>query len=331
MADRIKSEAELIQTYLAPLTADAPGAFALLDDAAMISPPPGMDLVVTTDPIIAGVHFFASDRADDIAWKALAVNVSDLAAKGAVPLAYTLALAFPEVPDRDWMEKFAGGLAEAQVAFGCTLIGGDTDRTSGPLSIGVTAIGTVPAGRMVKRGGAKDGDRIFITGTLGDSALGLRLHQNASAFGPSLTDGDKAFLVGRYLRPSPRVALAGVLVEFAHAALDVSDGLAKDLPRLAGDYGARVNVSDLPLSPSARLALEHDPRVADLIVGSGDDYEILAAVPAASAAAFAAVALAAGVQVTDIGVLGGGSGVVIVGPDGAELALAGYDHFGGRG
>ena len=330
MAGCIKSETELIQTYLAPLTADAPGAFALLDDAAMIAPPPGMDLVVTTDPIIAGVHFFASDRADDIAWKALAVNISDLAAKGAAPLAYTLALAFPEAPDRDWMAKFAGGLAEAQVAFGCTLIGGDTDRTSGPLSIGVTAIGAVPAGRMVKRGGAENGDRIFITGTLGDSALGLRLHQDASAFGPSLTDGDKAFLVGRYLRPSPRVALADVLVEFAHAALDVSDGLAKDLPRLAGDYGAIVNASGLPLSPSAKLSLEHDARVADLIVGGGDDYEILAAVPAARAAAFAAAALAVGVQVTEIGVLGGAK-VEILGFDGGAMMLPGYDHFGGRG
>ena len=129
MGARIENETELIQTYLAPLAAAAPGALGLRDDASYLTPPPGADLVITTDPIAAGVHFLASDRADDIAWKALAVNISDLAAKGAVPLAYTMALALPAAPERSWMEQFALGLAGAQQEFGCTLIGGDTDRT----------------------------------------------------------------------------------------------------------------------------------------------------------------------------------------------------------
>jgi thiamine-monophosphate kinase len=204
---RITSETELIETYLAPLAAGAPGAFDLKDDAALIEMEAGFDLVVSTDPVIAGVHFFADDEPQNIAWKALAVNVSDLAAKGAEPIAYTMALAFPEAPRRDWMAAFSAGLREAQTAFGCTLIGGDTDRTSGPLSIGVTAFGKVPRGLMVRRGSALIGDRVFVTGTIGDSALGLQLRKSPEAFGASLSQSDSEFLVSRYLRPQPRVML----------------------------------------------------------------------------------------------------------------------------
>ncbi len=307
----------------------APGAFGLRDDAALIAPEPGTDLVISTDPIIAGVHFIASDRADDIAWKALAVNVSDLVAKGAEPLAYTLALAFPEPPERAWMADFASGLKSAQTAFGCHLIGGDTDHTTGPLSIGVTAIGVLPRGSFVPRTGTRAGDHIFVTGTLGDSALGLALHRNPALYDTVLTEGDKSFLIGRYLRPSPRLAMIAVLRAYATAALDVSDGLGKDLARLAGGNGVSVRVQDLPLSSPARAAMTADASVMDAVVSGGDDYEVLFAVVPERLAAFKKAAAITAVSTTHIGVLSVTPGVSFVDQDGRPIAFkrSGYDHF----
>ena len=166
-------EADIIQRFFAPLAAGFDGAFGLKDDAAAIIPPPGCEIVVTVDAVAAGVHFFPDDAASDIGWKALAVNVSDLIAKGAAPQAYDMSLALPDMPDDAWLLGFATGLGEAQRAFGITLIGGDTDRRPGPLSVTITAIGIIPAGRIVRRATAKVGDHVFVSGTLGDSALGL--------------------------------------------------------------------------------------------------------------------------------------------------------------
>jgi thiamine-monophosphate kinase len=323
----IESETELIQTYLAPLASDVPGAFGLTDDAALLSIEPGTDLVVTNDPIIAGVHFFANDKPEDIAWKALAVNMSDLAAKGADPRAYMLALAFPGPPERAWMASFAQGLSAAQQEFGCHLIGGDTDHTPGPLSIGVTAIGTVPTGAFVQRQGAKAGDHVFVTGTIGDAALGLAIRSNPKIFDGVLSDGDKSQLVDRYLRPQPRLGIAEALRKYASAALDISDGLQKDLARLSGPLGIELKLDALPLSSPMRAALASDPRVANLILGGGDDYELLVAVPPDQAAAFAGSA--GGLSVCDVGVLQIGIPTTVIGRDGAPLEAdrAGYDHF----
>lgn len=327
----IASEAELIATYLAPLAAGMPGALGLKDDAAFLRPPPGTDIVVTTDPIIAGIHFFPDQRADDIAWKALAVNVSDLAAKGAAPLAYTMALAFPGRPQHAFMAEFARGLAEAQAQFGCGLIGGDTDQTTGPLSISITVFGVVPSGRMVQRTTAATGDHVFVTGTLGDAALGLALHDPSAAVPETLTSGDRGFLTARYLRPSPRLELAPLLREHASAALDISDGFAKDLGRLAGGAGAMADVAfaSLPLSPSAQIMIAAEPaRRADVIAG-GDDYEILLAVPPGRVAAFRHDLARMPFNVTEVGVLQPGSGVVIRDDNGTPLPLGrtGWDHF----
>lgn len=329
MTARIESERQLIETYLAPLSRGVPGAFALTDDAALLTPPAGMSLVVTTDPIIAGVHFFPTDRADDIAWKALAVNISDLAAKGAEPLAYTMTLSFPEAPEPKWMEQFAQGLLSAQTDFGCHLIGGDTDRTPGPLSIGITAIGTVPEGKFVRGQGARARDEVFVTGTLGDAAVGLMLHRDASLFGDALTEGDKSLLVGRYLRPSPRVGLAAVLRAHASAALDISDGFLKDVSRLAGTQGLIIEMDALPLSQSVRAALGLDAKIAEAVLGGGDDYEILAAVPTESARDFVSEAARVGINVSRVGVLDDGGAIRVVGRDGGEISpmRSGYDHF----
>lgn len=332
MTDRVKTETDLIQTYLAPLAAGAPGAFGLMDDAALILPEPGTDIVITTDPVRAGVHFFETDRADDIAWKALAVNVSDLAAKGARPLAYTMALAFPEAPKRAWMQSFADGLRAAQTEFGCHLIGGDTDHASGSLSIAITAFGSVPHGRMVQRTTAKAGDHLFVTGTLGDAALGLALHRDAALLSRELTSGDRAFLAGRYLRPSPRLALRPLLLSAASASLDISDGLLKDLGRMAAAAraGVKIRFEVLPLSPSARHMIEAEPSFADQIVAGGDDYEILFAVPPDRLQLLRSGASAVPVQITEIGRLERGGGVGLLDGEGQAMHIgsSGYDHFG---
>ncbi len=331
MTARIDNETDLIQTYLAPLAAGAPGAFGLQDDAALISPEPGTDIVISTDPVRAGVHFLESHRAGDIAWKALAVNISDLAAKGAKPLAYTMALAFPDAPERAWMQSFADGLRAAQTEFGCHLIGGDTDRTSGPLSVSITAFGSVPQGRMVQRTTAKAGDHIFVTGTLGDAALGLALHRDPAFLSRELSSGNRAFLSGRYLRPSPRVALAPLLLSCASASLDVSDGLIKDLGRLAAaaKAGVAIRFAGLPLSPPARHMISAAPQFTERIVAGGDDYEILFAVPPGRLETMRGIALAIPVQITEIGRLEAGGGVTLLDASGQAMHLGGggYDHF----
>ncbi len=331
MTDRVKSETDLIQTYLAPLAAGHPGAFGLRDDAALISPEPGTDIVITTDPVRAGVHFFETDRADDIAWKALAVNVSDLAAKGARPLAYTMALAFPEAPERAWMQNFAEGLRAAQAEFGCHLIGGDTDHASGALSIAITALGSVPRGRMIRRTTARAGDHLFVTGTLGDAALGLRLHREPAFMSRELTSGDRAFLSARYLRPNPRVALAPLLLATASASLDISDGLLKDLGRLATGAGAGVTLrfEALPLSPPARNMIRAAPEFVRNIVAGGDDYEILFAVPPEHLEALRRAVPSLPFQVTEIGRLASGGGVTLLDGSGQAMHFSrgGYDHF----
>ena len=330
VSQRIESETDLIETYLAPLTKGLPGAFGLKDDAALLSVASTLDLVVTTDPIIAGVHFFADDRPEDIAWKALAVNVSDLAAKGADPAAYVMTLALPQAPNPSWMRGFAAGLGEAQRAFGCHLAGGDTDRTPGPLAIGVTAIGTVPKGAFVRRQSATAGDHVFVTGTLGDAALGLALRRDRSRFGAALGDGDHDFLIARYLRPEPRLALKDVLRQHASAALDISDGFLKDLTHLAGGCGFDVPLSSLPLSEAARRALvAATVDVTDAVLAGGGDYELLVAVPSRDVAAFAEGARLVGIAVTDIGALRPQVPVRVMDDTGTaiEVARSGYDHF----
>lgn len=330
--DDAGGEDELIATTFAPLAVGFPGALGLKDDCAVFSPPPGQDLVLTTDAVAAGVHFFPDDAPADIAWKAIAVNVSDLIAKGARPIAYLMSLSFPERPEPAWLAGFAKGLGEAQAAFGIALAGGDTDRRSGPISIAVTAIGAIAQGRAVRRTTARPGDILLVSGTLGDSGLGLRLREQpelAAEFGLDTKHAEA--LVARYLRPAPRLALATHLPSLATAAMDVSDGLVKDCGRMAraSGVGVTIEAERIPLSPAFRVALGRRPAVLEVALTGGDDYEVLAAVAPADAADFRRVAGESGVVVSAVGQVAEGSGVTVVGRDGRPLELTspGWDHF----
>lgn len=331
----ITGEAAIID-ILAPLTAHFPGAFALKDDCAALVPTPGYDLVLKTDAVAEGVHFFADDAASDIGWKALAVNVSDLVAKGARPRVYLMALAFPAPPSLHWLRDFARGLEQAQTCFGITLAGGDTDRRHGPLSITIAAIGEVPAGRMVRRAAAEAGDLLYVSGTLGDAALGLKLRSDGSQAAQwELAPDDALALVRRYLRPEPRLALAPVLRDHARAAMDLSDGLVKDLGRMmqASGTAAVVHAAKVPLSKPAAAAQARTPALLIDVLTGGDDYEVLAAVAPDRAKSFEQAAAAAGIAVARIGETTPrrpeAGRVVVQDHDGRQLDLvrSGWDHF----
>ncbi len=274
-ADR-PGEFELIARYFQPMA--GPGGLGLRDDAGLLRPARGYELVVTVDGLVAGVHFFADDPAGSIARKALAVNLSDLAAKGARPDGFVLTLALPPDWTEGWLEGFAAGLAAMAQQTRCALIGGDTVMTPGPLSLSITAFGSVPAGRMVLRSGAKPGDRVLVSGTIGDGALGLLAHgPNRPSWVAALAEQERAALADRYLHPQPRLALAPALQAHASAAMDISDGFVGDLGKLlkASGVGAEIDLDAVPLSAAARAAVMADPALLELAWTGGDDYEIL--------------------------------------------------------
>ena len=301
-------EFELIARYFRPLATD-PGALGLADDAALYRQHAGDDLVVTADMVAEGVHFLADDAPESVARKALRVNLSDLAAKGAVPFAYLLSLALAEDWTEAWLKKFVSGLKADQARYHVSLIGGDTIRATAGLTVAVTAIGRVPKGRMVLRSGARPGDAVFVSGTVGDAALGLRVRRG----GIAAPDGGKR-LVDRYLHPQPRLALAPVLRRHATGAIDVSDGLVGDLGHIceASGVGAEIEARRVPLSPAARRALAADGALMSTVLNGGDDYEILATVAQSAAGAFMRAAKAAGVPVTRIGQIVAGKGPPMV-------------------
>lgn len=330
------AEHDLIARYFRPLAASLPGTFKLLDDAASLEIGAGQDLVVTSDALVAGVHFFPDDAAADVGFKALAVNVSDLAAKGALPLAYSLSLVLERGPDENWLSGFASGLAEAQAEFGIAMSGGDTvSSKNGPLMISITAFGTIEAGRMIKRSTACDGDALYVTGTIGDAALGLQLRLPGSGAGEwTLAAGEKDVLLERYLRPRPRHALRSALLQHAHAAMDISDGLAIDASRLCRSscVEGTIEAAKVPLSAAAVAVIAQDAGMLETAMTGGDDYEILAAIPPDAADAFERGASAANIRATRIGTLRKGTGdLSIIGPDGGKVNYKslGYDHLNG--
>ncbi len=320
-------EDDLIARYFAPLA--GPAGLGLRDDAALMRLPAGEDLVLTADALVAGVHFFADDPPRAIGRKALRVNLSDLAAKGARPLGFLLTLALPGDWREDWLAAFADGLGADASTYDCPLIGGDTVKTPGPLMLSVTAIGSVPEGRMARRTGVKPGDRLYVTGTIGDAAIGLRVRQGR---GPDIPQADKAFLVERYLTPEPRLKLIGAMAAHANGGMDVSDGFAGDLTKMlaASGVSARVPVFRLPLSRAARAAIAVDPGLFEVAATGGDDYELLASAASAAAPAFEAAAAAVGVPLTFIGeAVEGRRPPSFIGPDGNPVAFArgAYSHF----
>jgi len=326
------TEDRLIARYFGPL-AMHPGALGLSDDAAMITPPPGCDLILKTDGVISGVHFFPDDPADLVAKKALRMNLSDLAAKGAKPLGFLLAIALPKDLAEVWLAGFARGLGEDAEYYDCPLLGGDTDRTPGPTAVSIAAFGTVPQGTMVRRSGAKAGDRVIVTGTIGDAALGLRLRQDPAAannwdLGERLRDD----LLDRYLLPQPRNEIAEILRSYASAAMDVSDGLVGDLSKLchASNVSADIESQRVPLSEAARKVLTSDPDLMETVLTGGDDYEIVATVTPAKLRPLTAAAQAVGITVTEIGEVAAGDGDArFVGAQGNPLAFArpSFSHF----
>jgi thiamine-monophosphate kinase len=294
-------EDSLIARYFKPLATD-PGALGLTDDAAILKADAG-DIVVTTDAIVEGVHYLPDDPPDTIARKALRVNLSDLAAKGATPAGFVLTLAL-RVVDETWLTAFSRGLGEDAVQFGCPLLGGDTVSTPGPQMVSITAFGRVPADVMVHRSGAKPGDRVVVTGTIGDAALGLDILRGGAALAGLGDQADaKDMLVSRYRVPHPRNALAPAVREHANAAMDVSDGLAGDLAKLCAASGvsAVIDAPAIPLSTPAAALLARGSIGMGTLVSGGDDYEILCAISENRLQAFAKAAALAGVSVTTIG------------------------------
>lgn len=324
---RRSGEFERIARYFAPLAETCPGALGLKDDAAVVTPAPGCEFVVTTDTIVAGVHYVGDEPPDLVAAKLLRVNLSDLAAKGAEPRAYTLNIALPRDVDDAWLEKFSAGLAEDQTRFDIVLIGGDSVSTTGPAVFTLTAFGEVPAGGAILRSGARPGDRVFVSGAIGDGVLGLRAMRGEL---DDLPETDRAALAERYRRPEPRVALGRRLRGVARAAADVSDGLVADLGHIveASDTGATVAAEAVPLSDAARAVLDAGASDLQTVLTGGDDYELVFCVPSDRVDRLAAIGREAGVPVTEIGEIVEGAGVRVLDRDGAPLTLgrAGYAH-----
>lgn len=319
-------EDDLIARYFRPLATD-PGALGLVDDAALLKSS-GDDLVVTTDAIVEGVHFLPNDPPDTIARKALRVNLSDIAAKGAVPAGFVLTLALREAKE-EWLARFARALGEDAAMFNCPVLGGDTVSTPGSMTISITAFGRVPPGKMVRRTGAKPGDRIAVTGTIGDAALGLRVLQGE---GEGLDPTSRDFLIQRYRVPQPRNALAIAIRDHASAAMDVSDGLAGDLTKLCAASGvsAAVGLADVPLSAAAHTLIAKGRSSVEAAMAGGDDYEVVCTVPENRWHSFVAAAQQAGVQVSSIGRIEAGTAAPRF-LDGAGQPVAlkrlSYSHF----
>ena len=313
------NEFAVIADIFAPL-ATSQAALGLKDDVALLAPRAGHELVLTTDAIIEGVDFFSNDPPGAVARKALRVNLSDLAAKGAEPFGYLLTLALPKASDTKWLRVFASGLKADQRAYGITLLGGDLSSTPGPLTVSVTALGYVLKGKAILRRGARAGDRVFVTGTIGDSGGGLA----------ALKAGKRApFLIDRYRVPQPRVAFGQALRGLAHAALDVSDGLLADLGHIAdvSKIHIAVEAARIPLSAALRKAWA-DTSVQRAVT-AGDDYEIAFTAPASKRAAIQKAAKATRTQVTEIGFAMHGRGVALLGAEGKPLPIrkTGWTHF----
>jgi thiamine-monophosphate kinase len=326
----MRGEFDLIAYYFAPLAAGAPGAFGLGDDAAVLEPSASAARVLTLDTLVAGVHYREVDPADTVACKALRVNLSDLAAMGARPAGYLLSLSLNEGAEEAWLAAFARGLEGDQSRYGMHLFGGDTTRTPGPTTISVTAIGELPPGTALRRSGAAVGDRVYVSGRIGDSALGLAVLEGRTG---DVAAEDATLLGDRYRLPQPRVALGARLREsgIATAAIDVSDGLLADLDHLAkqSGVGVRIDLQRIPMSSAAQRLVERDTQTLMTALCGGDDYELAFTAPADAAGAVAALASELDLPLTCIGEVTADEGVRLLDPEGVDLPVhrSGWTHF----
>ncbi len=326
----MRGEFELIARYLAPLTGDAPGAYRLAEDAATLAPPADEHLVLAVDTLVEGVHYLPADPAEQVAQKLIRVNLSDLAAMGAWPLGYLLSLALPASREEAWLAAFARGLGEDQAVFGLVLLGGDTVATPGPPTLTLTVLGHARPERLLRRSTASAGDLIYVSGTLGDAALGLKALRGEL---PGLAARDREALARRYRLPLPRLDLGRALAEraLASAAIDVSDGLLADLGHVAeaSGLGAEVRAAAVPLSTSAEAALARDPELVRAVLAGGDDYELLFTVAPQRTADVDALARRLGLRLTPVGHMTESGGVRALDAEGSPLALdgGGWTHF----
>lgn len=321
-------EHDILTRFLRPLAADFAPARGLLDDAAVMRSREA--LAVSADTLVEGVHFPSGTlSAEQVARRALRVNLSDLAASGAAPLCYLLSLQLPPTTDADWMAAFAAGLRQDQEQFGLHLAGGDTVRTPGPLTVSLTVMGQVAHGDALPRAKARTGDALLVTGTIGDAHIGrLQLEGRLPA------DAGAGKLVERFLLPTPRLAVGRELAALAHAAIDVSDGLTADVRNLcvAAGKGARVQLAEVPLSAGARSAMNRGHVTLEELATGGDDYELLFSVPRQAVREAIDTAAGSAVTMTVIGEVTDGAEVTILPPDGGapRTARGGYVHAWAR-
>ena len=332
----VGDEFGLIAKHFAPLAQAVPGAFALTNDAAVIPPDEQRGLVATIDTLVEGVHYLPDDPAELVARKLLRVNLSDLAAMGAEPESYLLTLALDKARDEAWVARFASGLAADQQEFGIAMLGGDTVSTPGPMTLSLAAFGRVPNARALQRGTARPGDLVYVTGTIGDGALGLLVRQGRLT---GLPERERGFLESRYRLPVPRTAVGARLLSLATACLDVSDGLVGDLGHIAEASGVAIelNSAEVPLSDAAKLVLSDDPDLLALVLTGGDDYELAFTAPPEQAEAIAALSRETEVPIVCIGraradsgaELENRAGVVVRDRRGAplDLPVKGWTHF----
>ncbi|MFS2217257.1 thiamine-phosphate kinase [Telluria sp. Tellsp104] len=319
------SEFDLIKRYFQRDRAPGPNTFlGIGDDCALLSPTPGKVLAISSDMLVEDRHFFAGADPFTLGHKCLAVNLSDLAAMGARPLGFTLALSLPAA-EPDWLDAFSRGLFALADAHGCELVGGDT--TKGPLNVCITIFGELAPGQALRRDAARAGDDIWISGTLGDARLWLAARRSEVA----LDAADHAAAGQRMHAPTPRVALGRLLAEggLAHAALDISDGLVGDVKHIlaASRVGAVLDVDALPAGPA--LARQPVGLRRRFVAAGGDDYELCFTAPVAQRDAIVAAGTACGTAVTRVGSITAEPGLRLVDADGAalDLQLAGWDHF----
>ena len=321
-----RSEFDLIAQSLASLS-DAEHGLGLTDDAALFEPTSGHTAVLSTDTLVAGVHFLPDDPPRDIARKALRVNLSDIAAMGAVPKGYLLNLSLPDDVADTWLDAFVAGLAADQQVFGVTLLGGDTVRTSGPFTVSVTAVGEVRLGRAIKRAGARIGDVVLVTGTIGDAVIGLRVLTEKAALDPA----NAKFALDRYRLPQPRTSVGPYLVGLASAAIDVSDGLIADLCHICetSSVAATILAAAVPLSPAGRAAIDAGQLTVSEAVSGGDDYELLFCAPPEARDALSRLSATLDVAITQIGEITVGAGVELIDGNGEAVVIdrPGYAHF----